>query len=117
MRAIAYSNLSSFNASNRQAKAQSASRLMNTKATEVAGVAPARKAASSGEDEEGIIAKAKKGNARKPMTGWWSVHSPAARQVRKITATLVGAMSLVPTNSIESIGSARKIKAMNIMTR
>src|SRR5713226_8337395 len=103
MRAIAYSNISSFNASNRQAKAQSASRLMNTKAAEVAGFVPARKAASSGEEEEGVNAKTKKGKATTPRAGWCSIHNPAARQVRKITATLVGATSLIPTNSIESI--------------
>jgi len=58
-----------------------------------------------------------KGKAKKPRTGWCSVHSPAARQVRKITATLVGAMSLVPTNIIENIGISRKRKATSVVTR
>src|SRR4051812_29336976 len=107
----------SFSASNRQAKAQSASRLMNTKAAEAAGYVPARKAASSREEEEGAITKAKKGKARTPRAGWCSVHNPAAKQVRKITATLVGAMSLVPTNSIENIGIPRKNNAMSVVTR
>src|SRR3954469_7291560 len=112
---MAYSNISSFSASNRQAKAQSASRLMNTKAAEVAGFVPARKAASSGEDAEGAIAKTKKGKAKTPpRTGLCSVHNPAAKQVRKITATLVGAKSLVPTNCIENIGIARKNNAMSV---
>src|SRR5437868_7575667 len=116
MRAVAYSNISSFNASNRQAKAKSATKLMNTKAAEAAGFVPARKAASLGEDEERAIAKTKKGKAKTPRTGWCSVHNPAAKQVRKITATLVGAMSLVPTNSIENIGSPRKNNAISVVT-
>jgi len=76
-----------------------------------------RKAASPGADEEGTITKTKKGKAKTPRTGWCSVHNPAAKQVRKITATLVGAMSLVPTNSIENIGIPRKNKAMSVVTR
>src|SRR5262249_24447251 len=101
---------------NRQAKAQSAARPMNTKAAEAAGLVPARKPARTG-DEEGVQAKARKGRAKKPMSGWCSVHSPAARQVRKITATLDGAMSLVPTNSIENIGIPRKNNAMSVVTK
>ena len=69
------------------------------------------------EDEEGAITKTKKGKAKTPMTGLCGVHNPAARQARKITATLVGAMSLVPTNSIENIGIARKNNAMSAVTR
>ena len=65
----------------------------------------------------GAMTKARKGKAKKPRIGWCSVHNPAARQVRKITATLVGAMSLVPTNSIENIGIARKNTAMTVVTR
>src|SRR5579872_1514387 len=96
---------------------QSASRLMNTKAAEADGFVPARKAARLGEAEAGVMTNAKKGNARKPRSGWCSVHNPAARHVRKITATLVGAMSLVFTNSIENIGIPRKTKAMSVVTR
>jgi hypothetical protein len=90
---------------------------MNIKAADVAGFVPARKEASSGEDEGGAIAKTRKGKAKTPRTGWCSVHNPAARQVRKITATLVGAMSLVPKNSIENMGIARKNNAMSVVTR
>ena len=63
------------------------------------------------------FAKTKKGKAKTPRPGWCNVHSPAAKQVRKITATLVGAMSLVPTNSIDNIGNPRKNNAIRVLTR